>query len=446
MKEKTKKTTIFTSYYAIYTFVYMVVLVLYSKSAVETGSNVHLSVYLIESLFCGIGFLMYPVISHFLKNTKIITIIMSAMLIAGSFVGYFTRDVFTIKMACALTVLALGYLGGMAYIVMTKSVAQDVRPGFSIGVGGAIAVVLQFMLQTGYDTKIIESILTVPATIALIILTIQIGKTGEEEIIPYHEDKSVARIRLSQMIVLCICLISLSAYFDEQVAVSISYYTYLTFPRLFAAFGVIITGLLWEYKDHIFSKYLMMAMALFALLIPVMINDGRYGIVIMSMFYTYVGGCIAYFNLSFMYLAVKYSRPWVAVMYRVLDNLLTVLFLLTGIGHLSLLWIMVISVVLLGISAFMILFVSGSGEEEESQTGLLTDEEKMQKFADKFGLTDREEEVLKCLLTGDDKTEVIASQLGISRRTLTAHTTSIYHKTDTSSRIGLMRKYMELLK
>ena len=446
MKEKNKKKIIFTSYYVIYTFLYMVVLTLYSKSAMELGSNVHLSVYLIESLFCGIGFLLYPVISHFLKNTKIITVIMSVILITGSFVGYFTKEIITIKTACALTVASLGYLGGVAYVVMTKSFTQDAGAGFCIGIGGAMAVVLQFLLQIGYDTKVLVPILIIPATITLMIFTTLTGKPGEEENIPCHENKNIVRIRSLQMIVFCICLISLAAYYDDQVAVSISYYTYLTYPRLFVAIGAIMTGLLWEYKDHMFSNYLMMGMALIALLIPVMLNDGRYGIVIMSMFYIYVGGCVAYFNLSFMYMAVKYSHPWMSVIYRVLDNLLTVHFLVVAIGTLPLLWIMVISVALIGISALMSLFLSRSGMETESDEVLLSDNEKIQGFSDEFGLTDREREVLKCLLTGDDKTEAIASQLGISRRTLTAHTTAIYHKTDTSSRIGLMRKYMDLLK
>ena len=55
-----------------------------------------------------------------------------------------------------------------------------------------------------------------------------------------------------------------------------------------------------------------------------------------------------------------------------------------------------------------------------------------------YNLTPREREVLSLLISSDDKLQEIADKLSISKRTLERYVTSIYKKTNTTSRVGLI--------
>ena len=52
-------------------------------------------------------------------------------------------------------------------------------------------------------------------------------------------------------------------------------------------------------------------------------------------------------------------------------------------------------------------------------------------------------EVLEKLLTTDDDLQEIADSLYISRRMVQRYVSSIYEKTETKTRIGLFRNYMD---
>ena len=83
-------------------------------------------------------------------------------------------------------------------------------------------------------------------------------------------------------------------------------------------------------------------------------------------------------------------------------------------------------------------------EKEEDQDAVKTDENDIRKFtafAEKFLLTDREQEVMKLLLTSDENVQDLAGELFISRAALYRHLTSLNEKTNTKSRIGLLQFY-----
>ena len=65
-------------------------------------------------------------------------------------------------------------------------------------------------------------------------------------------------------------------------------------------------------------------------------------------------------------------------------------------------------------------------------------EDQIMQFKDKYGLTDRETEVLRLLVTTENKNQQIADELFISRRQLQNHISSIYEKTGAMTRAGLL--------
>ncbi len=66
---------------------------------------------------------------------------------------------------------------------------------------------------------------------------------------------------------------------------------------------------------------------------------------------------------------------------------------------------------------------------------------RMQRFAEYFDLTEREQEVLQILLLSDDGMQEIADSLFVSRAMLYRHIAALNEKTGTRSRIGLIQFY-----
>lgn len=65
-----------------------------------------------------------------------------------------------------------------------------------------------------------------------------------------------------------------------------------------------------------------------------------------------------------------------------------------------------------------------------------------QLYAKHFGLTSRETEVFERLVTSEAGVQEIADELYMSRRCLQRHIASVYKKTNTKSRIGLIQCYI----
>lgn len=68
---------------------------------------------------------------------------------------------------------------------------------------------------------------------------------------------------------------------------------------------------------------------------------------------------------------------------------------------------------------------------------------RLQDFAEHYGLTPRESEVLAAVVADDRPLKQVAADLGISLRVVQRHLTSLYQKTNTQSRVGLTMLYWQ---
>lgn len=87
----------------------------------------------------------------------------------------------------------------------------------------------------------------------------------------------------------------------------------------------------------------------------------------------------------------------------------------------------------------------GAETETSGQPFAVSDKIYLEKFCDVFHLTERESEILEKLVTTEDGVQEIADTLYISRRNLQRYIASIYEKTGTKSRIGVLQTYMALV-
>ncbi len=88
--------------------------------------------------------------------------------------------------------------------------------------------------------------------------------------------------------------------------------------------------------------------------------------------------------------------------------------------------------------------VAATSEQDKktSEQQELSPQERLKLYAQRCSLTPRETEVLEMLLSTDDDLQRIADNLYISRRMVQRYVSSIYEKTETKTRLGLYRSYM----
>ena len=77
------------------------------------------------------------------------------------------------------------------------------------------------------------------------------------------------------------------------------------------------------------------------------------------------------------------------------------------------------------------------------KTALFT-KERFDSFANTYQLTNKEREIFEILITTETATQEIADMFGISRRGLQRHVASIYEKTGTQTRVGLLISFTNM--
>lgn len=226
-------------------------------------------------------------------------------------------------------------------------------------------------------------------------------------------------------------------------------------PRLLLAASGLAAGFLYDIKKGAYQNIIMYCVMLLSTICVLVISCGGPFILGLLVFYLSAGFFSIYFAVGFMRLSYGMRCPklW-AGLGRAVNNLCAVV---TASVSLSLLQApsyvtIVIALVLFAITSILIFIY----QRQMDQQRLLQEMEKVQAadvrpkrseaelltlFADEFGLTAREKEVLSCMLHFDDNVTAMASELAISRAALYRHISSMNEKTNTKARMGLVQFY-----
>lgn len=410
--------------------------------------DTHLRIYALQCLCTALGLSVYPALISFkviLRRHRLVILCISflAYVSLSVLIGHVT-DITVVYICAAGISVCMGIAVGMSYVYLAAGMSTDPHIGLTVGLGGAIAIVAQYILQLFLALGGWLIIFTSAAYIYLIYYSCRENAGSESQ------PTGSSAIRVSKGLIIPVlvstcCFIILAEYFNEQLTILFSAEDYFSSPRLLYAVGCLLIGILWDIRRINISPIVMIAMAVVAFLQPLFLTDPRFYLLDMCLFYLYLGVCVSYNTLCLMKVSDDTGAYYVSPLYRTCDNLLTGLFVLLGIGRISFVAITVIDSIVL-ITAIVCMWISGelwiSRSHMEIDHAEVLDSDRIETFASRYGLTERETEVLTLLLTRDDKGDVMARELGVSRRGFVSFTTSIYHKTDTSSRVGLMQKYM----
>ena len=449
MREKTKRTTELAVLFASFMFLQLTVLWM-GNHAGEGYLPVDQRemVYYILQVFAILGFLAYAAARGLLRGASAgrgVTAGLLAVFFAGAAALLLTEGSRLHLAVTYATVLCLGCLGGMVYERMSGAAARGEGAAWSMGVGCATAYALQYFLQLR------RSILPLLAAVMLAAFVLLARALLRETppAAPASEGKGLRRLLIPCLIAATLLLFTsfYNGYIHHlQVVSGYGAYNVYSWPRLMLVPCFLFFGLIGDRRQGRLVPIAALCIALAALLNSALVgNTGAYWLN-MCLFYCALAGVVAYYDLTFWWLApgTKHPALW-ASMGRILDSAVV---LFTGLLRISALpAAAILSVDVAGLAVILVLmavngdFIFAASAPEPAPPGPPDREDRLAAIAARCGLSPAEARVLRELVLTEDKQAAIAERLSIRVSTVQHHTTAIYRKTGASTRAGLSRLY-----
>lgn len=391
----------------------------------------------------------------------------------------------------------LGMTGSAVH--MDMALQKQAGKGLAVpaGIAYALGICLQFLDHRFLKDKVTETAVFVIAAVGLLFFHERAVYLREDENMPAVEEEKLSmdsngkkdsgrevyaqeRIQVTEKRVRAFLLAAI-VFFMTFIFAELDNAVMLVhaegsadvgqWPRLLLAVSGLAAGMLYDIRE---SRYMHMVMYCVMMLSTICMMSMMLGmpfIVGLVVFYLSAGFFSVYFTAGFMEIAPEMKHPgcW-AGMGRAVNNFcaLITVFITTrfemGNGYYMMIAAVVLFVV---ISILLFLYQSPvkekkSGEQEKQplsvgntdenisgtadDTGIDTErcpdsDDSFAAFCGKYGLTQREREVLQALVTSDKTAQEIAHEIGMSRAAFYRHIASLNEKTGTKARVGLLQFY-----
>lgn len=201
--------------------------------------------------------------------------------------------------------------------------------------------------------------------------------------------------------------------------------------RAFYAIGLILAGIIID-KNRFLGEVLAIAGLTYPLIMLTLIGDGFTSTLALGISYVLRGFITIYYIISFTNIGAKDHRllflaPIGLMVSRITEAIITIIFLLVDIPE--------IFQLIFSAACFLpmlALFVAISAKKYSPAP--ISDEKRFALYSEKYNLTSREMEILKCLKEGMSDSE-IAEKFYISKNTVRFHVSNLLKKTNSSSRV-----------
>ena len=398
------------------------------------------------------GFLTYAATDRLICRERIhkrITAAVLAVFAIGTAVMLFADKGTRFYLIVTYTVvLCLGYLGGATYHRMSRETAAGGKTAQSMGLGCAIAVVLQFALQIQWGVTPLLQIFMLAAFVLLAVLLLRTESQPESE--GESAEKTPSRHLLFACLIAVAFLLFTGFYngyiHHLQIQTGYTDYNVYSWPRLMLIPCYLLFAAIGDKRQGKLVPVVALCIALVAMLNSVLNSSAGAYRLNMCLFYCAIAASVSYYNLTFWRLAQDTKNPalWASVG-RILDS---VMVLVAGAIHISALpTAAVLTINIVGLVAIIVMMtVNGDfnlsvSEANEVSPSLLSEEATLDRMREKYALTPREAEVLRELVLTEDKQIVISERLSINVKVLQKHVTQLYRKTGAMTRSGLTDLY-----
>ena len=464
-------------------------------------------VYYALQVFVILGFLLHAAAARIQKGAGIrkgITYITFGLLFVCVAVMLLTgTDSLFYVIICMIAALCLGGIGGAAHLRMSLETLTGADVAKCMGIGSAVAVVLQYLLQIRWGVSplllvfMLGSLLLMAYFLPVNDLAADAEEVKKTESIP---NTSSRRILLS--ILITVAFVLFACFYNEyihhlQIQSDYVTYTVYSWPRLMLVPGYLLYAVIGDRKKGRYVPVASLCIMLIALLNVVLVQNPGSHWLNMCLFYFSIATFTSYYLLTFWRLAPGTGHPalW-APFGRIIDSGMV---LLAGAINFSAFPApAVLAVDIVGVIVIILLMLAGgdfnlisensagstalSGEASETTgisatanpsielgldekpeqiseshaadaegaaitpampetTMLLSPEETINRMQERYKLSPRETEVLREVVLTEDKQAIISERLGIRIGTLQSYVTRLYRKTGTKTRSGLLELY-----
>jgi len=360
-----------------------------------------------------------------------------------------------------LAFIILGLIGSEVCYRASHSISDLTILSRIVGISYAIGIAIQFLNNNLVKNNIIQGIIL--SIFALLLSVVCLRPITSEDSIIKGKVRSAdfANKKTALLVLLVVLMTCIFSTLDNAVTLvhTSGDFNIGQWPRLLLAVSGLGAGFLFDINGRKYINFIMYGVTLVSSICVILLTSGVSFIVGLLFFYFSAGFFVVYFMTVFMEHSFNTNMPklWAGIG-RGINNATAIVisslsvFLIGKSGIV----ILIIDLILFAtISLIMFLLYDISRKKQidrflEEYTGTVDvlhdvgakgDEERFAEFSVKYGLTEREEEVLRELLSSEDNVQEIASALYISRAVLYRHISSINEKTNTKSRIGIIKKY-----
>ena len=454
-----KKYIFYTSLFTFFLLAYMIAI----SVADEFGSTYDWPV---SHYYPGIarllGFISFALSRRLMDNERIRRILLifaNIIYLICAMTLIFDQASVPVLLPVLLLSFSAGHLGGLIYYCICAAFTTSDHKGKVIGISCALSILLQFLL-TGAATTIIRLVISI---VIFLLISYLILRTPSdyilEDMLPYSEESrefrhSVNSQLASIIIIIVICTLlacrSDIAFVSMARKGNVNIYSY---PRLAMAAGYLLMGFAADHKDRraVFSIFFG-GVLLSSLLILMPFTDGGYSL-LLGIYYFFISIYIFFYTYCFISIAPRTRTPelW-ACAGRLLSDLLTVIIssvmLAIDVEKLNSSGISY-ALYYIGLLFLLHIFLSfrridPNLTEESGTYKNESDRDLAYSLRDRlneYSLTPREKDVAYILITTNKPIKAIAADLGISERSVYRFAASIYEKTGTDGRTGLIRKF-----
>lgn len=370
----------------------------------------------------------------------------------------------------------LGFIGGVVYYGMSRMLHATRHMGKAMGAGASVALIFQYVFQYRMDHHFLQMVLILCSLAAVTVLSagrlfdpVIAQDGGDFSGIPFGKDdrdkdrrkgttKTVWRILTIEVLMEVFFFYFNQSLLAGMAASGMKEQAAYDWPRLCGMIGYLVIGFVGDIKKRRFVPISSLCFIIPGLITPLIAAGGSGQTFAMAVFYVAVMARISYFNLMFWDAAPHTGNPelW-AGMGRIVTSVVEIIFVLIGLSSLSAVQMLGIELVTLALIV-IVLAVNGDlnltelteipdldrqAANGENTPGLA--ERAILQYQEKYDLTGKETEVMKSLISTEENLQELADLMGISRRVLQRYITSIYEKTGTKTRVGLLQSYMDFL-
>ena len=461
-----------TFLFALYFFSFLLVeQIINDNIYFKFGEEFVVIVYAISIFFTGLGYISLTVFNRTKIKPKTIRLVIEILFMLSMVLNLVLNGYICILCSILVT-FSFGYIGAYVHWKISQSLSNESNSGKIIGIYIAISLIVQILFY-----NLIQNIYLLLSIIliASLILFKQLEKNefSNKEIKQISDnnikkdleinktDKMVSIITVTVISIIIGLQDGLITYIDSIGKINV-----YGIPRIFYIIGILIAGYITDKKN---GKYLSIVTIFWVFIsicgIVFFEKEKMYNISV-ALIFLLGGFYVMYLTIKFIKIAPYTKTPelW-AGMGRIVRNIVTsivvipseIILRLYGNEHLIIISIMFSTILLITLyKELNTIFAKEYKDSIEKIKNNMENEieqkvkEKqlidIENFINKYKFTQKEKEVCIFILKENKKTKEISENLYISERSVQRHLTSIYRKTNTSSRNELYNLFYKVEK